>query len=154
MAQPLTLSAALTTLLDLAGATSPTAQTVESAFTVHATKRETGNANLTSPAWAAGTHGKKDVFLSLAGDLAGLAIWEDDRGWGTYAELAVNRGTLAEVEAVVGATQWVPRSPDDFTSGEKVSAYVDRGGKTVRVFIELDTQDRTQVRRVTIHFQT
>ena len=48
----------------------------------------------------------------------------------------------------------MPRSPDDFTSGEKVSAYVDRGGKTVRVFIELDTQDRTQVRRVTVHFQT
>lgn len=154
MAQPLSLSTAITALLDLAGATPPSGQTVEDAFTAHATKRETGNENLTSPAWAKGTHGTKDVFLSLAGDLAGIAIWEDDRGWGTYAELAVSRGTLAEVEAIVGATRAVPRNPDDFTSGEKVAAYVERGGKTVRVFVEMDRQDRTQVRRVTVHFES
>ena len=46
------------------------------------------------------------------------------------------------------------RGPGDYGSGRKVAAYVERAGKTVRIFVELDKADPTRVRRVTVHFQT
>jgi len=91
--------------------------------------------------------------LGMQGDVAGMAIWEDGRGWGAYAELAVAKGSLADLESVVGPTKASPRNPDDFSSGEKRAAYVTRAGKTIRVFAELDKTDQTQVRKITVHFQ-
>ena len=150
----MTLAATVTELLDLANAGPPTARALHDALASRATAVTHGNANLDTPAWAKGTRGSGDTFLHFTGSLAGIALWEDGRGWGAYAELAVTSGTLADLTPVIGATTAVPRSPGDFHSGNKVSAYIPRGGKTVRVFVELAKGSTDAVTRVTIHFQT
>jgi hypothetical protein len=137
----MTLSAITTELLGLADSGPPAAGMIAHAFAARATKQDTA------------VRRANDIVLTLRGPVASMAIWEDSRGWGAYAELAVTEGALAELEGVVGPTQPVPRNPDDFHSGEKRAAYVTRGGKTIRVFAELDKQDPTQVRRLTVHFQ-
>ena len=60
-------------------------------------------------------------------------------------------GTLADVESIVGPMQPMPRAPDDFHSGPKMAAYVERAGRWVRVFAEL-ARDHRRVVRVTVSF--
>ncbi len=147
-----TLKALVTDLLEQANAGPPTADALRARYEGSAKAVSIAGPNLDHPAWARSVHGKDDVFLELGGEVTGMQLHEDSRGWGAYVNLAIAAGTLADVEAVVGSTRGVPRNPDDFSSGPTVAAYVDRGGKTVRVFAELDTA-RTNVRSLMIHFQ-
>jgi hypothetical protein len=138
-------------LLDLVDERPPTAAEVEARLRTRATARSVAGPNLEMPTWARAVGGADDVYLTLDGDLLGARVHDDPRGWGAYADLAVRAGTLDDVESVVGPTSWMARNPDDFSSGERVAAYVDRSGWTVRVFTEL-TKDGTGVREVTISY--
>jgi hypothetical protein len=137
----MTLSAIMTELLGLADGGPPAAGMIAHAFAARATKQDTA------------VRRPNDIVLTLRGDVPSMTLWEDSRGWGAYAVLAVTTGSLTDLESVVGPTQMVPRNPDDFHSGETRAAYVPKAGKTIRVFAELDKTDPTQVRSVTIHFQ-
>lgn len=146
------LTALLADLLDQANAGPPTATQLRARYEGRATQVTTAGPNLEHPSWTTSVNGADDVFIDLGGDVAGIQLHEDSRGWGAYADLAVVRGTLAEAEAVLGPTRSVPRNPGDSASGPTVAAYVERGGHTVRVFLELDDA-RTGVRHVKLHFQ-
>lgn len=137
----MSLSSVMTELIALADSGPPAAGMIAHAFVGRAIKQDTG------------VRRANDIILTMRGDVASMAIWEDSRGWGAYAELVVTTGSIADLESVVGTTKPVPRNPDDFQSGEKRAAYVTKAGKTIRVFAELDKQDATQVRHVTVHFQ-
>jgi hypothetical protein len=141
----------LAALLDLTSGGPPRAEQIEGRLSGLTLDRATAGPNLAHPAWAHGVRGADEVFLSLDGDVEGVQVWDDSRGWGAYAELAVRRGSLGEIESLVGPTSPMPRAPDDFTSGEKVAAYVDRAGWTVRVFAEL-ARDGSGLRRVTVSY--
>ncbi|NVB83219.1 MAG: hypothetical protein HOV81_32905 [Kofleriaceae bacterium] len=147
-----TLAALLADLLDQANAGPPTATQLRSRYEGSAKHASTAGPNLDHPSWTTSVNGADDVFLDLGGDVVGMQLHEDSRGWGAYVDLAVARGTLADAETVIGKTRSVPRNPDDFKSGPTVAAYVERGGHTVRVFVELDDA-RTGVRHVKLHFQ-
>jgi hypothetical protein len=149
----MTFAQIVTELLALSKTEMPSAATIKSTFASRATKLETGDPDLKYPTWAEGTRGSSDIFLTLSGDCAGMAIWEDSRGWGAVAELAVTNGTRADLEKLVGPMKPMVRNPDDFHSGPKVAAYVARGDKSVRVFAELDKQDKSRVVRLTIQFE-
>jgi hypothetical protein len=151
MAESIRLSDLLAELLDLARSGPPSAAQIEEHLRGRATSRTVAGPNLSHPAWGREVGGAADVYLSLDGDVEGVHLHEDPRGWGAYANLAVRRGSLAEVESVVGPTDWMPRNPDDFSSGERGAAYVDRSGWTVRVFTELG-DDRQRVRRITLSY--
>jgi hypothetical protein len=151
MAEPVRLLDLLAELLELASAGPPSAAEIAEYLRGRASSRTVAGPNLSHPAWGREVGGAADVYLSLEGDVEGVHLHEDTRGWGAYANLAVRRGSLADVESVVGPTDWMPRNPDDFTSGERVAAYVDRSGWTVRVFTEL-AEDRQSVRRVTLSY--
>jgi hypothetical protein len=147
------LTSLVAELLDAANAGPPPAKALIALLSPRATAITHGNENLTYPSWAKGTRGSGDTYLTFAGDIAGIALYDDSRGWGAYAEIAVAQGTRAELEALLGTMRDVPPNPGG-RSPPTISAYVERGGKTVRVFVELDRADRTRVRRVTLHFQT
>jgi len=149
----MTLGALLAELLDQGNAGSPTARALQDHFRPRANKIAVAGPQLTRAPWAQRVSGADDTFLDLEGDVAGIQLWEDGRGWGAYAEIAVTRGTLADVEVVAGKTQPMPRAPGAFNAGDKVSVYVQRGGHTVRVFVELHKRG-PDVARVTVHFQS
>lgn len=130
----------------------PTARALIDHFSPRAKKVTVAGPQLTRAPWARRVGGAEDTFLDLDGDLAGLQVWDDSRGWGAYVEVAVRKGTLADVEAVAGATNPMPRAPGAFNSGDKVAVYVNRGGRTIRVFAEL-VKRGPDVAVVTIHFQ-
>lgn len=138
-------------LLDLVTEGPPSAAALDARLRGRATARSVAGPNLQHPPWGREVGGADDVYLGLGGDVFGVHLHEDPRGWGAYANLAVANGTLAEVESVVGPTDWMARNPDDFTSGERVAAYVDRAGWTVRVFTEL-ASDRQAVRFITLSY--
>jgi hypothetical protein len=148
----MTLSAMLGELLDLARPGPPTAQALRDHYAPRAKKITTAGPQLSRPPWAKRVSGGDDVFLELDGDIAGLQLWEDGRGWGAYAELSVTRGTRDDVEALVGPTQSVPRAPGAFGVGDKAAAYIPLGGKTVRVFVEF-VKRGPEIACVTVHFQ-
>jgi len=141
----------LTVLLDLVGDAPPTAAQIEQRLAGFATARDVSGPNLDHPAWASLVNGADDVYLTMEGDVAGVQVYEDSRGWGAYAEVSVVRGTMADVESVVGVTSEMPRRPDDFSSGARMAAYPWRNGFTVRVFTELD-RDGQGVRQVTVSY--
>ena len=66
---------------------------------------------LLAPVWAYSVGGADDAFVELDpdGDVPGIHVWNDSRGWGTYAEITVRRGTLRDIEAVVGPSREMPR---------------------------------------------
>ena len=132
----MTLAELIAELLDIVHEGPPSAVAIEERLAGRATARNAA---------------ADGVYLALGGDVTGVHVREDSRGWGAYADLVVRDGTLADIESVVGPTSPMPRNPDDFTSGERVAAYVDRSGWTVRVFIEL-ARDAQQVRHVTISY--
>ena len=141
----------LTNLFDILNAGPPSAVELEAWLGAQATDRMVAGPNLDHPSWAPWVNGADNVYLTLDGDLVGAQVYEDSRGWGAYVELIIRDGTLADVESVTGPTQWMPRAPDDFTSGQKVAAYVERSGWTVRVFVEL-ARDNTSVHHVTLSY--
>jgi hypothetical protein len=138
-------------LLDLTNQGPPSAAQLADHLRDRATARSVAGPNFDHPGWAREVGGAADTYLSFDGDVAGVHLHEDPRGWGAYANLSLRRGSLAEVESVVGPTDWMARNPDDFTSGERVAAYVDRAGWTVRVFTELGP-DRQSVRFITLSY--
>jgi hypothetical protein len=148
----MTLREALAELLGLGDAGPPTADALIARFGPLARQITLAGPDLTRPPWARRVSSAADTYLELEGEVAGLQVWEDGRGWGAYVEIAVTRGTRADVEAVVGATQPMPRAPGAFGVGDKVAAYVQRGGNTIRVFTEL-VRRGPDVERVTVHFQ-
>jgi len=147
----MTLVELLMILLDLAQHGPPSAIEIEARLAALATAREVAGPNLDHPDWAHSVNGGNDVYLSMAGDVAGVQAHEDSRGWGAYAEVAVRRGTLADVESIVGPLSEIARNPDDFSSGRRVAAYPWRNGWTVRVIAELAAND-LDVRHVSLSY--
>lgn len=145
----MTLGEELNALIELSGAVRPTASTLRAHFEPRAKKITTAGPNLDRPPWAAGVSRGDDVFVRLDDDVIGARMWDDPRGWGSYVELAVARGTIADVEAVVGTTAALPREPGG--SAATVGAYVERGDRTLRVFA---THVGDTVTTVTIHYPT
>ena len=148
-----TFRALLADLIDQSKGGMPTAKALIERYTPRAKASMKAGPNLDHPKWASTITGADDIFLDLEGELAGLQLYEDSRGWGAYAVLAVAKGTLAEAEVVVGKTKFVPRNPDDFHSGRAVAACVTRGDTMVRVFIELSKTNEKLVHEVMIHFE-
>ena len=147
----MTLAELLEGLLDLVREGPPSAAQVEEHLRAAATERTVAGPNHDHPAWLSLVGDASDVYLTLSGDVAGVRVHEDPRGWGAYADVVVHAGTLADVESVVGPTEAMARNPDDFSSGERAAAYVWRNGWTVRVFTEL-AADRIAVRQVTLSY--
>jgi hypothetical protein len=104
--------------------------------------------NLEHPAWAKQVSGAQDVYVELGdGDVTGIHLFDDSRGWGAYATLYVRRGALADVEAVTGALQPVPRRA---FGAEQAAAYPEVAGHRVRVFAD---HDAGKVSLVMVHFE-
>ena len=79
---------------------------------------------------------------------------DDPRGWGTYAELVVHaEARVRDLAAVIGKLSPAPRSPGDSLSGNKLTADLERDGRTVRVFVELAPRSTDRILYVTIQFQ-
>jgi len=149
----MTLQEIVADLLAQADSGPPTAAALIERYKGSAKSMSTAGPQLAHPAWTKRVGSASDVFLDLDGvDLHGLQLWEDSRGWGAYVEVSVARGQLADVEAVTGPTSPMPRAPGAFGVGDKVSAYIPKGGRTVRVFVEL-VKRGPAVARVTVHFQ-
>ena len=138
-------------LLDQAASTWPTAATLRDHFAPRARSIRLAGPDLEMPSWAHSVGGSGDVFVELEGDLAGVRLYDDPRGWGAYAVFSVARGSLADVEPVLGALAAVPRAPDSAGRAETVAAYPEIGGRAVRVFVE---HDAGTVKQVTVHFET
>ena len=151
-ATPVSATALIAELLEMSKTAMPTAVELRKRIESRATSVKRAGPNLDHPPWARTIAGADDVFMEMAGDVIGVRLEEDSRGWGAYAELFVKPTPLADIEKVTGKTKFVPRDPDDFTSGETRSAYVDRGEHDVRIFVEL-TKDGKAVQRVLIHFE-
>lgn len=152
-ATPMTAAALIAELLEMSKAGMPTAVQLRQRLEPRATSVKLSGKNLDIPTWARTTAGADDVFMEMAGDVIGVRLEEDSRGWGAYAELFVKPTPLAAIEKVTGATKFVPRDPDDFTSGETRSAYVARSGRDVRIFVELTKDGKKAVQRVLMHFE-
>jgi len=129
-------------LSDLMAQQRATAAQLRARYASRAKSMELAGPNLSHPEWVAEVNGPDDVFFAFGGDITGLQLWEDH---GPYVELAVAKGTLADAEAVIGATEPLP---DADKSGPRVAAYVGQ----IRVFVEL-AKTGTDVRRVMIHYE-
>jgi len=134
------LSAIVTELIGLADSGPPAAGMVAHAFAARATRQDTA---LRRP---------NDIVLTLRGDVATMTIWEDTRGWGAYTALNVTKGSLADLGASSARPRQWRATPTTSTRRDPCCLRPE-GGKTIRVFAELDKQDHAQLRRVTIHFQ-
>lgn len=128
-------------LADLIALGKPTAQQLRARYASRATTMEFAGPNLSHPDWVELVNGEADIFFTLGGDVIGLQLWEDH---GAYVELAVAKGTLAEAEAVIGATQALP----DDNGHPRVAANV---GAT-QVFVVL-AKGGSEVKRVMVHFE-
>ena len=89
---PVTLAALLADLLDQANAGPPTAVQLRARYEGNAKRVSTAGPNLEHPSWTTSVNGADDVFIELDGDVVGMQLHEDSRGWGAYADLAVARG--------------------------------------------------------------
>lgn len=103
---------------------------------------------LVAPVWAYGVNGADDVFVELGSeaDIPGIRLWNDSRGWGTYAEISVRRGTLKELEAVIGASREMPRRGPQFAT-----AFADPTLAGHRVPITIQHQNGA-IRSITLQF--
>lgn len=152
-ATPVSAVALITELLEMSKPGMPSAIELRKRLEPRATSVKLSGPNLDIPKWARSTAGADDVFMEMAGDVIGVHLEEDSRGWGAYAELFTKPIALADVEKVTGKTKFVPRDPDDFDSGETRAAYVKRGDHDVRIFLELTKDGKNDVRRVLMHFE-
>lgn len=140
----------LRALLDLARTAPPTAAELRAHYAPRAREIRLAGPNLEYPAWADGVRSADDIYIELGDDIIGVHLWDDSRGWGAYAELAVARGTVGDVEAVVGALREPPRAPGNFGEGTVVAATPEIAGHRVRVFAR---HVDGAVKRVTVHFE-
>jgi hypothetical protein len=103
---------------------------------------------LVAPVWAYGVSGADDVFIELEpeGDITGIRLWNDSRGWGARAEISVRRGTLEDLEAVVGASREMPRRGPQFAT-----AFADPTIAGHRVPITIQHQNGA-IRSITLQF--
>lgn len=148
--QPQSLQTTLRELLDLARSTWPvTADHVIDHLRPRAKTVTKSNANLEHPPWATSVSSPNDTFLELGGELAGAALPVDDRGHGQYVYLYVPKGTLADVEAVVGPLTKSPRLHWD--SPQVSLAYPEIGGHRLRVLVEEARGGRGLV--VKVHYE-
>jgi len=152
-ATPMTAAALIAELLEMSKAGMPTAAELRQRLEPRSASLKLSGPNLDIPKWAQSTSGADDVFMEMAGEVIGVRLEEDSRGWGAYAELFVKPTPLADIEKVTGKTKFVPRNPDDFHSGETRAAYVDRGKHMVRIFVELTKDGKNDVQRVLMHFE-
>lgn len=150
---PMKLVDVLADLLNQANDGPPTAEMLEAHLAPRATEVTRAGPHHNKPSWATTVGSANDVYVTLGGDVLGVYLHEDPRGWGAYATLHLGRGTLAEVEALLGEGSVAPRRPDDFYSGQSTTFYLPRGGKTVRVFVELQRSSKTDIDNIMIHFQ-
>ena len=146
----MTLPEELRALLDQATASLPTAAELRDHLAARARSISVAGPNLERPAWAPGVDDASDIFVELGGDVIGIHLWDDARGWGAYAELAVARGTLAEIETVTGPLERVPARPGGGPRRDVVSGYPVVAGRRLRVFVE---HEAGAVKLVTVHFE-
>jgi hypothetical protein len=102
----------LRALLSLVQATHmPTADEIRAALETRARDISEAGPFLVAPVWAYAVGGAEDIFVELEpeGDVPGMRLWNDSRGWGSYAEISVRRGTLRDVHEVIGQTSDTPR---------------------------------------------
>jgi hypothetical protein len=151
--RPVAAPALIAELLEMAKTGMPSAVQLHGRLEKRATSDRRSGPNLDIPKWARSTAGADDIFMEMAGDVIGVRLEEDSRGWGAYAELFVKPTPLADIEKVTGQTKFVPRNPDDFTSGDTRAAYVKRGDHDVRIFVELTKDGKNTVQRVLMHFE-
>jgi hypothetical protein len=156
---PMTLRAVLADLIGQEDKR-PTAQSLRDRYGLRATSITIADEQLDAPAWAKQVTAA-DIFLETTGELAGIQLSDDSRGWFSTADIAVVRGTLADIEAVTGPTEPMPPNPDDFISGPRHGVIPSLRGLwplakprcIARVIVELaDWQGSTRARRVTVYF--
>lgn len=126
----------------------PTAEELRAQLEPRARDVSTAGAWLVAPVWAYGVSGADDVFVELEpeGDIPGIRLWNDSRGWGAYAEISVRRGSLKDLEAVVGASREMPRRGPMFAT-----AFADPTIAGHRVPITIQHQNGA-IRIVTLQF--
>ncbi|MEJ7600071.1 MAG: hypothetical protein WKG01_19340 [Kofleriaceae bacterium] len=147
----MTLAEELRNLLAQAEGKWPTATELRTYLEPRAKAIAVAGEKLEHPAWANSVSGRHDMFLTLDDDVTGIQLYDDSRGWGAYAVLAVANGTLDEVESIVGETSWVPRNPGGGGAHDTVAAYPKIDDRTVRVFVHHLAR---RVSRVIVHFET
>jgi tetratricopeptide (TPR) repeat protein len=95
--------------------------------------------NLDRPPWASAV-GADNLFVHIErGDISGVRLWDDPRGWGTYAEVALARGDQAEVEKVLTTHFKEPLSnpPPIPYAPRMLMTQTTVGGRTVRVILKI-----------------
>jgi hypothetical protein len=95
--------------------------------------------------WALGAKSGDELFWLDTNVTLGARLWEDR---GTYLELSLRGGSLADVAHVIGKLDPVPRLLGDAT--ETSAGYVDRPTRVVRVLVH---HHGDTLVRVTAHFQ-
>jgi hypothetical protein len=147
------MAGVLSELVSLAG-TVPTALELKARFASRSTAIAEGNEDLDMPPWAHSTSGPGDIYLTLSGDLAGVRLSEDPRGWGTEAEFAVKHGTLAEAEAAVGPTKPERRGLHPPPGGPRRDVRIERARRMTSVTFELDEDDPSRVVEMKVFFSS
>jgi uncharacterized protein YjbI with pentapeptide repeats len=150
LAEPFGVAAELRALLALVRERPPTAEELRA----HARRRSgrvtVAGPGLVRPAWASAVGNEADLFVELepAHGVVGIRVSEDRRGIGTNVELVARRGTLADIEAVVGPTRAMPRMEPKVEH-----AFADPVVEGHRIVVE--TAHATgEVERVTVRFPT
>lgn len=143
------LQAFIKELLELGRAAAPTAEQLRAHFSRDRTIAFAGP-DLAMPSWAWSVGSADEAFIDIGGDVIGVQISDDPRGWGASAELAVARGTLADVEAITGPLESMPRASGDFRPEESVMAFVAVGEHRYPVTVE---HEGGAVKRVEVHFE-
>ena len=143
----------LAALIRLADATVPTASTLRAYFAPRALAIAVAGPNLDWPKWASRAHGRDDVYVDLAGDVIGVRLWDDDRGYGTSTELTVKNGVVADVENLTGPLAASPRNPGAMDRAETSVAFVKIRRCQDPLMISV-THEHDVVRQVTVHFPT
>lgn len=77
----MTLRAWLADLVDLAPHGPPNARDLQQRYAAAATAITTAGPDHNRPSWARRVNDKDDVFIEPSGELAGLQLWNDKRGW-------------------------------------------------------------------------
>jgi hypothetical protein len=139
----------------------PTAQSLGARYEPRATPVRLAASDPNRPWWASSGDYADDVFIELNGDLAGIRLSDDSRGWFTSAEIRVLNGTLADVEAVIGPTRSRMPDPHDFVGplhfgtlgldafrGKRPPS----GTVMLRVIAQLEGWKTTRVHHVTVFF--
>ena len=145
----MTLAEHLQSLLALVRPTHmPAVQELRAQLEPRATDMSAAGPYLVTPVWAYGVGGAEDVFVELEpdGDVPGIRLWSDSRGWGSCAEISVRRGTLRDIEAVIGPSRELPRRGPQFAT-----AFADPTIAGHRVPITIQHQNGA-VRSITLRF--